>query len=226
MAKTVVLFGATGLVGNACLDLLLCDDRYDHVYVVGRRAPARPHSNLKVHNADLGQVDALAALPIGPVDEVMCCLGTTIAKAGSQDAFRRVDFEYVVNAAKFAKALGAGQFLLVSSVGANARSNVFYTRVKGETEEAVAGLGIASVGIFRPSLILGPREESRLQERAAKAVMQAFSFALVGGLSKFRPIHAATIARAMLSAAALRAPGTSYYEYDRMLGLVSRSAAS
>lgn len=226
MAKTAVLFGATGLVGNACLDLLLGDDRYGRVHVVGRRPPAKAHAKLIAHSTDLGQVDALAALPVGSIDEVFCCLGTTIAKAGSQDAFRRVDFEYVLNSAKFAKALGAGQFLLVSSVGANARSGVFYTRVKGETEEAVAGLGIASVGIFRPSLILGPREESRLRERIAKSVLQAFSFAFVGGLSKYRPIHAATIARAMLGAAARRTPGTSTYEFDRITALAAGSGAS
>jgi uncharacterized protein YbjT (DUF2867 family) len=225
MAKNAVVFGATGLVGNACLDLLLADARYGQVHVVGRRPPARTHAKLIAHSADLGQGDALATLPVGPVDEVMCCLGTTIAKAGSQQAFRRVDFEYVSNAAKFAKAIGAAQFLLVSSVGADARSNVFYTRVKGETEEAVAGLGIPSVGIFRPSLILGPRGESRLFEQVAKALMQAFAFALVGSLSKYRPIHAATIARAMLGAAALRAPGTSHYEYDRMTTLASGTTA-
>lgn len=221
MAKKAVVFGATGLVGNACLDLLLGDVRYEQVHVVGRRAPARTHAKLIAHSADLGQVDALAALPVGSVDEVMCCLGTTIAKAGSQEAFRRVDLEYVVNAAKFARSIGAAQFLLVSSVGADARSNVFYTRVKGETEEAVAGLGIPSVGIFRPSLILGPRDESRLLERVAKSVMQVFSFALVGGLSKYRPIHADTIARAMLRAAALQPADVSYYEYDQMTKLVS-----
>lgn len=225
MGKTAVLFGATGLVGNACLDLILRDDRYDHVHVVGRRTPAHTHAKLTLHSADLGQVDALTSLPIGSVDEVLCCLGTTIAKAGSQDAFRRVDFQYIVNAAKFAKTREAAQFLLVSSVGASARSNVFYTRVKGETEDAIASLGIASIGIFRPSLILGPREESRLRERIAKSVMQMLSFAFVGGLSKFRPIHASTIARAMLSAAARQAPGTSYYEYDRMTELASGNAA-
>jgi uncharacterized protein YbjT (DUF2867 family) len=225
MAKKAVLFGATGLVGNACLDLLLQDGRYEQVHVVGRRAPARTHAKLVVHSADLGDVDALAALPVGSIDEVMCCLGTTIAKAGSQEAFRRVDFDYVVNAAKFAKATGAAQFLLVSSVGANAHSNVFYTRVKGETEDAVASLGVASVGVFRPSLILGPREESRLRERAAKSVMETVSFALVGGLSKYRPIHAATIAQAMLNAAARQAHGTNYYEYDGITGLASESKA-
>lgn len=224
MAKTAVLFGATGLVGNACLDLLLGDSRYDRVHVVGRRAPARTHAKLTVHSADLGQADALAALPVGSIAEVMCCLGTTIAKASSQEAFRRVDFEYVVHAAQFAKARGAAQFLMVTAVGASARSSVFYSRVKGEIEDAVAKLGIASVGIFRPSLILGPREESRLLERGAKSVMQALSFAMVAGLSKYRPIQAKTIAGAMLGAAALRAPGTTYYEYDQMTALAAKAA--
>lgn len=221
MPETTVLFGATGFVGSACLDLLLGDERYGRVHVIGRRAPERQHPKLTAHRADLGRIDELRALPVGAIDSVICCLGTTIAKAGSQEAFRRVDFEYVLNAARFAKALGAAQFLLVSSVGADPRSKVFYTRVKGETEDAVSELGIASVGIFRPSLILGPRQESRLLEQTAKSVMQTFAFALVGALSKYRPIHALTIARAMLGAAARREAGISIYEYDRMTKLAS-----
>lgn len=219
MGKSVVIFGATGLVGASCVAQLLDDPACDAVHVVGRRGPERRHAKLTVHQADLDNLDQLAALKIGTPDAVLCCLGTTIAKAGSQDAFRRVDFTYVVNAARYAKVCGAPQFLVVTAVGSDPASSVFYSRVKGEVEKAVTDVGPASVTIFRPSLILGPRQESRLKERIAKSVAQALAFAMVGGLSKYRPIHADTIARAMLRAAAERKPGMRVCEYDEMVKL-------
>ena len=183
---------------------------------------------LVVHRVALDAVDALDEPTLGSVDDVFCCLGTTIAKAGSQEAFRRVDLDYVVNAATFAKHRGARHFLMVTAVGAAAGSKVFYSRVKGEAEEAVAKLGIESLSIFRPSLILGQRDESRLKERMAKSVAAALSFAMVGSLSKYRPIEATTIARAMLAAAAAPSWASRIYEFDRMtsLGTVRRGKGS
>jgi uncharacterized protein YbjT (DUF2867 family) len=218
MTRCAAIFGATGLVGRACLDLLLDDERYGRVVAIGRRAPARMHVKLVVHHAVLDSVEAIHDPMVGSVDDVFCCLGTTIRKAGSQEAFLRVDLDYVLNAAVFAKQRGARHFLMVTAVGADARSRVFYSRVKGEAEEAVAKVGIDCVSIFRPSLILGPRDESRLQERVAKLVATSLSFAMVGPLSKYRPIEAATIARAMLVAAAAPTLGVTVYEFDWMVG--------
>jgi uncharacterized protein YbjT (DUF2867 family) len=214
--RTAVIFGATGLVGRACLDLALSDERYGRVISIGRRAPARTNGKLVVHQAALASVEALVGANLGAVDDAYCCLGTTIAKAGSQQAFRRVDLDYVVNAAHFAKHQGACHFLLVTAVGADAASRVFYSRVKGEAESAVAKVGLASLSIFRPSLILGPREESRLKERAAKWVAAGLAFAMIGSLTKYRPIEAETVARAMLAAAAAPMPGVTVFEFDRM----------
>src|SRR5262245_374341 len=192
--QTAAIFGATGLVGRFCLDLLLADERYSRTVAIGRREPAHMHAKLVVRRPALDAVEALDDPSLGTVDDVFCCLGTTIAKAGSQEAFRRVDLDYVVNAAKFAKRRRARHFLMVTAVGADSRSRVFYSRVKGEAEEAVAAIGIECVSIFRPSLILGAREESRTKERLAKAVLSALSVAMVGPLSKYRPIEASTIA--------------------------------
>ena len=211
--QTAVIFGATGLVGRACLDLALTDERYERVISIGRRAPARADDKLVVHHAALDSVEALVGANLGPVNDVYCCLGTTIAKAGSQQAFRRVDLDYVVNAARFAKHQGARHFLMVT---ADAGSRVFYSRVKGEAESAVAEVGFASLSIFRPSLILGPREESRLKERVAKSVGAGLAFAMIGSLTKYRPIEAATVARAMVTSAAAPTPGVSVFEFDRM----------
>ena len=219
MSRTAAIFGATGLVGRACLDLLLADERYGRVISIGRREPARSDRKLVVRRVALDNAEALDDATLGPVDDVFCCLGTTIAKAGSQQAFRHVDLDFVVNAATFAEHRGARHLLMVTAVGANASSRVFYSRIKGETEDAVAKLGIESVSIFRPSLILGQRDESRLKERLAKSFAAALSFAMIGPLTKYRPIEAATIARAMLAVAAAPTPGVTVYEFDRMAAL-------
>ena len=194
MQRTAALFGATGLVGGECLNLMLNGGHYGNINVIGRSKPARSDPRLAAHQVALDDVKALNDLTIGPVDDAFCGLGTTIAKAGSQEAFRRVDLGYVVNAARFAKQRGARHFLMVTAVGATPHSRVFYSRIKGEAEDAIANLGIESVSIFRPSLILGPRDESRLKERLAKSVAISLSFAMVGPLTKYRPIQAATIA--------------------------------
>jgi uncharacterized protein YbjT (DUF2867 family) len=223
--RAAAIFGATGLVGKACLDLLLVNDRYERVISIGRRAPARGDPKLIVHRVALDAVEGFDDPSFGSVDDVYCCLGTTIAKAGSQEVFRRVDLDYVVNAATFAKNRRARHFLLVTAVGAAASSRVFYSRVKGEAEEAVAKVGIESISIFRPSLILGQRDESRLKERMAKSLAVGLSFAMVGSLAKYRPIEATTIARAMVAVAAAPIPGITIYEFDQMasLGAVRRS---
>jgi uncharacterized protein YbjT (DUF2867 family) len=223
--RTAAIFGATGLVGRLCLDLLLADERYVRVVAIGRREPTQSDPKLEVRRAALETAEALDDPTLGAVDDVFCCLGTTLKKAGSQEAFRRVDLGYVVNAASFAKRRGAHHFLMVSAIGADAGSRVFYSRVKGEAEAAVAKLGIESVSIFRPSFILGARKEARLGERIGTVVAAVVSFAAVGRLTKYRPIKAATIARAMLAAAATPAPGVTVYEFDRMTALSGRSTA-
>ena len=217
--RTAAIFGATGLVGRACLDLLLADARYVRILAIGRRDPAQSDAKLVVRRAALDTVAAFDDPTLGTVDDVFCCLGTTLKTAGSQAAFRRVDLDYVVNAASFAKRHGAPHFLMVSAVGADARSRVFYSRVKGEAESAVAKLGIESVSIFRPSFILGPRDAPRLGERLGMVVATGLSFAMVARLSKYRPIAAATIARAMLAAAVTPAAGVTVYEFDGMATL-------
>jgi uncharacterized protein YbjT (DUF2867 family) len=223
--RTAAIFGATGLVGGACLDLLLADKRYARIVAIGRREPALSDPKLLVRRASLDTVETLDDPTLDTVDDIFCCLGTTLKKAGSQEAFRRVDLDYVVNADSFAKRHSAHHFLMVSAVGADARSRVFYSRIKGEAESAVAKLGIESISIFRPSFILGPREESRLGERLGMGVAAALSFAMVGPLTKYRPIAATTIARAMLAVAATPAPGVTVYEFDRMATLSGRSTA-
>jgi uncharacterized protein YbjT (DUF2867 family) len=155
------------------------------------------------------------------VDDVFCCLGTTIRAAGSREAFRGVDFGYVVGAAQAAAENGARQLLLISAVGADPGSRVFYSRVKGEVEDAVGELPFRGTQIFRPSLLLGKREQFRLGERIAALALPLVSFLLVGPARKYRPIKASAVAAAMLKVATTEPPGVNVFESNRIAALAA-----
>lgn len=212
--RTALLLGATGLVGGHVLDLLLSDPAYRRVTVLGRRPLARMDSKLDQRAADF---DRLRDHEISfAVDDVFCCLGTTIAAAGSQEAFRRVDHDYVVEAARLAAEHGARRYLLVSAAGASARSRIFYNRVKGEAEDAVRALPLEGAVILRPSLLLGERAEKRPMETFAQRVMPALNFLMAGPLRRYRPIEAATVARAMVRLAKEQPRGVRVVESDEI----------
>lgn len=212
--STALLLGATGLVGGHVLDLLLADPAYRRVTVLTRRPLARMDSKLDQRTADF---DRLRDHEISfAADHVFCCLGTTIAAAGSQPAFRRVDYDYVVEAARLAAEHGARSFLLVSAAGASARSRIFYSRVKGEAEDAVRALPLGSVVILRPSLLLGEREGVRAGESVAKRVMPALEWMLVGPLRRYRAIQASVVARAMVRLAKEAPRGVRVVESDEI----------
>lgn len=213
-ARKALLLGASGLIGGHCLTLLLQDDAYQEVIAFVRKPLAQTHPKLVQHIVDFDRLSEHAAL--FQTEDVFCCLGTTIKKAGSQAAFRRVDFTYAYEAAQLAVAQGAKHFLLVSSLGADASSSVFYSRVKGEVEIAVTSLPFAAVSIFQPSLLLGARAEFRLGERIAEPVAKALSFLLLGPLKKYRAIEAHTVAAAMVRVAKAAAKGVMVYESDRI----------
>ena len=213
--RTALLAGATGLVGSHVLDLLLADDEWTHVVTLGRRTAPIRHDKLEQRILDLGAVEAVSDLPHG--DDVFCCLGTTIKQAGSQAAFRRVDHDFVVGLARAGIRAGAKQFLLVSAIGADPESRVFYSRVKGEAEAAVRKLPYRATQLFRPSLLLGQRAEFRLGERIAMLGAPLLSLLLVGRLRRYRPIQAATVARAMVTLAREAPRGPNVFEYDAMV---------
>ena len=198
-AKSALLAGATGLVGGYVLRRLLAHPSYSRVEILVRR-------ELPVRDPKLTQrVVGFARLGTGEpgvaADDIFCCLGTTIRMAGSQDAFRLVDYDYPLALARLGKAAGARQFLLVSALGADPRSAVFYNRVKGEVEQAIAAIGLPSVYFFRPSLLTGPRAEHRPGEKVGIAVGKLIAPLLIGQLRKYRPIHADMVAAAMVYAA-------------------------
>jgi uncharacterized protein YbjT (DUF2867 family) len=206
--------GATGLTGGHLLPLLLADQRYTEVHACVRSASLAKQVKLTQHVVDFDRLDLTA-----PCDDAYCCLGTTIRKAGSQAAFRRVDFDYVVNFARAARAKGAQRFLLVSALGADSRSAIFYNRVKGEAEDALRQLDFAELHLFQPSFLLGERAEVRAGERLGIAVFSGLAAAMLGPLRKYRPIAAATVAKSMRAAAWRGTTGVSVYPSDQIASM-------
>lgn len=191
-----LLAGASGLVGSFLLHQLLESPEYDRVIALGRRPLDFAHPKLTQVTADFAALDQVAADL--RCDDAFCCLGTTIKRAGSPAAFRAVDHAAVLAFAWAARRTGARRFFLVSALGADARSRVFYSRVKGETEEALEVLGFQTLAIFRPSLLLGPRREKRPGERIGAMVLWLAEPLLLGRLRQYRAIRAEVVARAML----------------------------
>jgi len=215
VSRTALLAGATGLVGSHVLDLLLADGEWTQVVTVGRRSVPVRHAKLEQRILDLGALEAVADLP--HADDVFCCLGTTMRQAGSEEAFRRVDHDFVLALARAGVRVGARQFLLVSAIGADPQSRVFYSRVKGETEAAVRKLPYRAVQIFRPGLLLGKRAEFRLGERIAMLGAPLVQPLLVSRLRRFRSIKASDVARAMVRVAREAPRGPNVWEYDGMI---------
>ena len=193
MGRSVLIAGATGLVGRRLLSCLLDDPDVGSVVALTRRPLSLPHPKLHEAVVDFA---AVADFALPAVDDYFCCLGTTMKAAGSQAAFRAVDFQLPLTIARMALAAGATRCFVVSALGADPRSNVFYTRVKGELEAALGALPFTTVVAFRPSLLDGPRTETRLGERVGLALARPLGFALP---ARYRPIDAAVVARAMLA---------------------------
>jgi uncharacterized protein YbjT (DUF2867 family) len=214
--RSALIAGASGLVGSHLLACLLASPGYARVVVLARRAPHLSHEKLQVEIVDF---DRLPPLP-GPLDDVFCCLGTTIATAGSREAFSRVDHDYPVELARRSREAGARRFLMVSALGADPGSRVFYNRVKGEAERDVAATGI-DAWFLRPSLIDGPRPEFRLGERIGLMLARTIAPVLRGRLARYRAIHADRIACAMLRVASSGEPGPGAIESDRIARLAA-----
>ena len=194
--RTVILAGATGLVGLEILKGLLADPSVTTVHSLGRKKPAIQHPKLSAHVVDFS---ALPALP--PADEVYLALGTTIKVAGSQAAFRTVDFDANLAVAQAALAAGVRKLGLVSAMGAYARSKVFYSRVKGELEDTLAQMPFEGTVIARPSLLMGNREmlgqATRPGEVIGSAIAQVLGFLIP---ANYKPIAASSVAQALLAA--------------------------
>jgi uncharacterized protein YbjT (DUF2867 family) len=209
--RSAVVLGATGLVGSQLLRQLMADPGCERIVSLGRRPSGVTSPKLAEFTVDLAAPDTYRQHLA--VDCVFCALGTTIAKAGSQEAFRRVDYEYPLAVAQAAASAGAQRYALVSAVGAAAKSRVFYNRVKGELEVALAALPFPrGVRVLHPSLLLGDRLEARAGEHVASVLMRATAPLFAGGLKKYRAIPADAVARALMAAARSEGAGIIVYE--------------
>lgn len=193
--RAVIIAGATGMVGKEILAGLLADDTVAVVYALGRKAPALQHPKLEVHVVDF---DSLPLLP--QADEVYLALGTTIKVAGSQQAFRAIDYDANLAVARAAQAAGVKNLGLVSAMGADASSKVFYNRVKGELENALEKIAFEGMVFARPSLLVGERavlgQPERRGEKLGLAISKAIGFLIP---ANYRPIAATAVAKALLS---------------------------
>ncbi|MBD2848606.1 NAD(P)H-binding protein [Paenibacillus sp. IB182496] len=192
-----IIAGATGLVGRELVHTLCRDERFGPVTALVRRPVLPRHAQLEQRVVDFDRLDALPAEWFRNA-AIFCALGTTIKKAGSKENFRRVDFEYPLALGRLAQRGGAAGFFVVSAMGADPRSKFFYSRVKGELEEALAKLDLLRLEVFRPSLLLGQREERRFGEHMATVAARWIPDALMG---KAKPIAGSAVAQAMAHAA-------------------------
>ena len=198
------------MIGRQLLDLLLESSRYEQVIAL-TRSDLPNHSKLVQVKTGLDELDErMTGLK---ADDVFCCLGTTMAKAGSKENFYKADFEYPHQLAANSFASGARQFLLVSALGADKDSSIYYNRVKGEIEAAVTKTGFETLHIFRPSLLLGPRQEKRPGEDTAKLLYKIFGFLIP---AKYQAIDAIKVSRAMLHFARQDQRGIFIHESKQM----------
>jgi uncharacterized protein YbjT (DUF2867 family) len=217
--RSVLLLGATGLVGGECLRMLQDDDAFGRIVLLTRRALDRRLLGGKVeaHTIDFDHLTAAARF--FAVDQIMCALGTTMRDAGSRRRFRQVDLLYPLTAAHLGIEKKVSHFLLVSAHGADPRSRFFYNRIKGELEQAVRALPYRSVTIARPSVLIGKRERPRTGERIAAGL----SFLTP---AKLRPINASDVAKALIHQAALDEPGFRLLESAQMRRVGQKVAPS
>lgn len=193
--RAAIVVGATGLTGTSLVEQLCENDEYVSVTVITRRAPAYTHPKLEVK---IRNFDVLEEKDIEFAHELYCCLGTTIKKAGSREAFEKVDFEYPLTIASLAKNRGIPHMLVITAMGANENSPFYYNRVKGKLEHDLMELGLQRLSIIRPSLLVGEREEFRFGEKAGEKVLKLAKPLLVGPLKRTRAIEASQVAKAML----------------------------
>ena len=213
--KKALLFGANGFIGSCLLQELLNNADYDKVTIVVRKFLDISHPKLTMLIGDLQTLPALQ--PELVADDVFIAIGTTKAKTPDKDEYYRIDHDYPVLAARITKEKGADSVAVVTAVGANAGSGVFYLRIKGETERDILALDLPHTLIFRPSMLMGQRKEHRPLERFLIQVFRVINPLFIGRLNKYRGIEGTAIARAMIAAAKRPSEKVSIYEWKEMI---------
>ncbi|GAB3508193.1 oxidoreductase [Emticicia fontis] len=203
--KTALIVGATGLIGGHLTQKILNHPSYSKVKVLVRKPLNLQHPRLEQIIINFDDFDKFLVT----ADDVFCCLGTTMKQAGSKEAFYKVDFIYPIEIAKAALENGAKQYMIVTAMGADAKSLFYYNRVKGDIEKALSDLHYSTLLIFRPSLLLGERNDSRAGEGFATIIMNTFSFLIP---KRYKAIKGETVANAMLDAAQKGIKGREIFE--------------
>jgi uncharacterized protein YbjT (DUF2867 family) len=220
--KTALIIGSTGLIGSQLLKILLESEEYEKVITFVKRDASIQHPKLKQHIIDFDKPETYKELVVG--DDFFCTIGTTIKKAGSQDAFRKVDFEYPKQFATLALQNKVKQFLIISSLGADANSGNFYLKTKGQIQDFLKASNFESVSIFQPSLLLGNRKEFRLGEKIGAFFMKLFSFLLIGNIKKYKPIESEAVAKALFDVAQINDKGFKIYESDTIQEIANKKS--
>lgn|SRR5690606_35016118 len=196
MKKTVIILGATGLTGDSLLHQLLEDERYSRIVLFSRKPTGMQHPKLHEYLVDLFELSKYQS--VFKADHVFCCIGTTMAKTPNKETYKAIDYGIPVSAAQLCKQNNIPVFIVISSMGANQKSKLFYSRTKGLMEQEVLKYGIKNTYILQPSLIEGDRKEKRTGEWIFKQLSKAMPFLKVGPLKKYQPVSADHIARAMV----------------------------
>ena len=212
--QSSLIIGATGFVGSYLVQEILNSPTFDSVTALVRKPTFTTHPKLKEIVFDFRDETAIESLE--PVNHVFCCLGTTIKTAGSKEAFRFVDYELPLRFANWAESTHAESFSIVTAIGANSDSSIFYNQVKGNVEDEIKTLNIPTIQIFQPSLIMGPRKEFRLGELIGKGIMVILNPLMIGPGKKYRGIHAQTIAKGMVHHLEKSNPGITIFESDKI----------
>lgn len=212
MSKALI-FGSTGLTGSALLELLLRNDQYSELVCFVRKESSSAHNKLRYIKTDFSDLDKHANE--FEKTDVYCCLGTTIKKVNyDKEKFKEADLYTPLKIAECVKKYHANQFLIISALGANSKSRIFYNRVKGELQEKLLSLHISSLHIFQPSLLLGDRKEKRIGEEIGAVFSKLISPLLTGRSKKYRPIKVTAIAKAMAKVAGENKQGEYIYTSD------------
>ncbi len=211
----VIITGASGLVGSELLKLLAANDRIDAIKVFARRDCAVINNKQQNYIIDMSDIAHYAQDFSG--DIYFCCLGTTMAQAGSKEAFKKVDYDLVCNTLTIAASNQVETVCLVSSLGADAHSNIYYSHIKGLTEDALKNMNFKRSFIFRPSLLIGPRNHLRPSEKLAQITAPLWNNFLFGKLAKYKSIQAITVANAMMQLAISdNCAGFNIFESDKI----------
>ena len=207
--KNVLLLGASGLVGSNVLTELLAHDQVGQITILVRNSLQLTHPKLTQVRTDFTDLSALDS--IGSVDALFCCIGTTRKKTPDLIQYKAIDYGITMEVARRAKQLGCKQIHLISSVGANAKSSNFYLKIKGEIEEGIQTLGFETCLIYRPSMLIGARNESRPAEKIGQILTPVFDFFTFGG--NYHSIRATNLAQCMARQVEISKPGKQILFY-------------